>query len=408
MKKISGLLGYFQHHCRQVPVLGFNSTCYDLNLVKSYLIPWLRKDVAPDADVTTTDISVIKNGSSYIQIGAWRFKFLDITNYLLGGVSNAKLLKAYKIQEAKRYFPHKWFDNVTKLDYLCLSPYQAFHSERKQRNVLEIKDGQGNDDDDIDDNQAKVVRTEEEVGVESYRDLQAMWQKKYYDHVQRLIFYNNLDVGPFVQTMEKMQTFYFHCNIDVFKVAVSVPGIVCQMLFQTAHQAKVSFGLIHTKDDNLYYTIKPNFIGGPSIIFTQDAEVGGTFIWDDPTRPCNSIVEYNANALYLDCIDKFMSCGGTSITVLLILDQIPDSMMLTCITGWITRWGKYKLDPICWMDLTPSPKQPMNTMDVISMVVLPARRMKLILGENKNNTQKSKNNTWRRMATRVIWEHEFK
>ena len=110
--------------------------------------------------------------------------------------------------------------------------------------------------------------------------------------------------------MEKMQTFYFHCNIDVFKVAVFVPGIVCQMLFQIAHRAKVSFGLIHANDDDLYYTIKPNFIGGPSIIFTQEAEVGGTFIRDDPTRPCNSIVGYNANALYLDCINKSMLCGG--------------------------------------------------------------------------------------------------
>ena len=44
--------------------------------------------------------------------------------------------------------------------------------------MLEIKDGQGNDDDDDDDDQAKDDRTEEEVGVERYRHLQAMWQKK--------------------------------------------------------------------------------------------------------------------------------------------------------------------------------------------------------------------------------------
>ena len=54
LEKIVGLLGQFQH---QVPVLGFNGTCYDLNLVKSYLIPWLWKDAAPDADVTTRHIS---------------------------------------------------------------------------------------------------------------------------------------------------------------------------------------------------------------------------------------------------------------------------------------------------------------------------------------------------------------
>ena len=81
-------------------------------------------------------------------------------------------------------------------------------------------------------------------------------------------------------------------------------------LFKTVHDAKASFALIHPKDDDFYYTIKQNVVGGPSIIFTWEAEVRRTFIRNDPSFPCRNIVGYDANALYLDCMDKDQPCGG--------------------------------------------------------------------------------------------------
>ena len=303
--KLAGLQGSLNHYCRQIPVLGFNSAKYDLNLVKSHLIPWLRKDVCPQKDQDTCEVSVIKKGSTYIQIGARRFKFLDISSYLAGGVSYSAFLKAYKIEEAKSYFPYEWFDHVSKLDFPHLPPYETFYSELKQKNVLEIFDK--NDEDDDGDH----MIDDKAVGMERYRQLQNIWlQQGMSTFKDFLIYYNNLDVGPFVQAVEKMQQFYFDHHIDLFKVAVSVPGIARRWLFQTAHNAKTSFGLIDTRDDDLYYILKQNIVGGPSIIFTRDAEVGRTFVRNDPTRPCTNIVGYDANALYLDCIDKAMPCGG--------------------------------------------------------------------------------------------------
>ena len=297
--KLTSLLGSLYHYCRQIPVFGFNSAKYDLNLVKAHLIPWLRKDVCPQKDQDTCDVSVIKKGSTYIQIGARRFKFLDISNYLAGGVSYSAFLKAYKIEEAKSYFPYEWFDHVSKLDFPQLPSYESFYSELKQKNVLEISDA----DDDED--------SMTEIGKARYQELQDIWlQQGMSTFKDFLIYYNNLDVGPFVQAVEKMQKFYFENKIDLFKVAVSVPGIARHWLFQTAHDAKTSFGLVQPHHDDLYYTIKQNIVGGPSIIFTRDAEVGRTFIRNDPKRPCANIVGWDANALYLDCIDKAMPCGG--------------------------------------------------------------------------------------------------
>ena len=297
LEKLYKLLGSLMHYCRQVPVLGFNSARYDLNLVKSHLIPWLRADVDPekkkdDDDDDISNISVIKKGSAYTQIGARRFKFLDISNYLAGGVSYSTFLKAYKIEESKSYFPYEWFDDVDKLDYPSLPPYDAFYSALKGRNVME----EGGD---------------KTLGLARYQALRDIWQKENMTTFEDfLVYYNNLDVGPFVQAVEKMQQFYFENHIDLFKVAVSVPGIARQWLFNTARKAKTNFALIDSRDDDLYYTIKQNIVGGPSIIFTRDAEVGRTFVRNDPNKPVSNIVGFDANALYLDCIDKAMPSGG--------------------------------------------------------------------------------------------------
>ena len=308
-EKLTRLLGSIYHYCRQIPVLGFNSAKYDLNLVKSQLIPWLWRDVDPNKDDDgddTCEVSVIKKGSTYTQIGARRFKFLDISNYLAGGVSYSAFLQAYKIPEAKSYFPYEWFDHPSKLDFPSLPPYHTFYSELKQRNVLEARDKK-----DDDDNGNRYDQNDKVLGGRRYRELHDIWWDQGMTTFRDFLeYYNNLDVGPFVQVVEKMQKFYFDHHIDLFKVAVSVPGVARRWLFQTAYNAKTNFGLIQPQDDDLYYSIKQNIVGGPSIIFTRDAEVGRTFVRNDPSRPCINIIGFNANALYLDCIDKAMPCGG--------------------------------------------------------------------------------------------------
>lgn len=40
-----------------------------------------------------------------------------------------------------------------------------------------------------------------------------------------LIWYNNLDVAPFVSEVLRLEEFYFGRYIDIFKTTMSVPGI---------------------------------------------------------------------------------------------------------------------------------------------------------------------------------------
>ena len=300
LEKLRALQNSFDHYCRQCPVLGFNSSNYDLNLVKSSLLTWLRKDKRPKKHNTDNEeeeaededvmMNTIKKGNSYSQIATYRFKFLDISNFLAGGVSYSTFLKAFQIEEAKGYFPYEWFDSFEKLNRQTLPAAPAFYSALKKKNPL--------------------GETEQEID-ETHKKLQDLWKDEnmitFQDYLKH---YNNLDVGPFVDAVEKMQVFYFDQGIDLFKVAVSVPGLARKMAFKSAREYGAHFSLLYENDDDLFYTLKRNVVGGPSIVFTRFAEAGTTFINQDQTKPCQNIAGWDANALYLYVIGQPQPCGG--------------------------------------------------------------------------------------------------
>ena len=47
-----------------------------------------------------------------------------------------------------------------------------------------------------------------------------------------LEYYNNLDVTPFLETLEKMKAYYTKLGVDIFKDAVSLPGVSVQYILR--------------------------------------------------------------------------------------------------------------------------------------------------------------------------------
>ena len=108
---------HFERYCNTLPVFGFNSAKYDINLIKSYLLPILvnERQIEP---------AVIKKANQILS-----FKFgdmLGIMNFLGGASSLDSFLKAYKTEETKDFFPYEWFDNPEKLSNKELPPYDSF------------------------------------------------------------------------------------------------------------------------------------------------------------------------------------------------------------------------------------------------------------------------------------------
>ena len=81
------------------------------------------------------------------------------------------------------------------------------------------------------------------------------------------------------------------------------------MFFDTGRQAGASFALFDNANTDLYNTVKRNLTRGPSIVLQRPHEVGQTYIRNDFTRPCQKILGFDANALYLWCIDQEMLTG---------------------------------------------------------------------------------------------------
>ena len=121
---------HLKRYVNTLPVFGFNSGRYDLNLIKSYLIPYLIRDKEKET-------SVIKKANDFIYFKFGDVQFLDIMKFLGGANTLDSFLKAYKASETKGFFPYEWFDNPDKLDFPELPPYEAFFSKFRNNNLLD-------------------------------------------------------------------------------------------------------------------------------------------------------------------------------------------------------------------------------------------------------------------------------
>ena len=127
-----------------------------------------------------------------------------------------------------------------------------------------------------------------------------------------LVWYNNRDVVPFPQAVERKFDFYQQRGIDMFKQGISVPGLTLLYLFNDLPE-KTYFTIFNEKHKDLHDLVKDNICGGPSIIFHRYHEKAITALrrneYGETARPCRSIVGYDANALYLWSLMQDMPMG---------------------------------------------------------------------------------------------------
>ena len=101
------------------------------------------------------------------------------------------------------------------------------------------------------------------TGFENYQNLQQMSSFKDF-----LRCYNNKDVVPSLEAMQKMFAFYHDKDIDMLKLGCTLPNlaIIC---FQKSTDAK--FYPFTEGDKDLLEKIREDNVGGPSIKFTRKA-----------------------------------------------------------------------------------------------------------------------------------------
>ena len=94
-------------YCNVLPVFGFNSAKYVLNLMKSFLlpIPVNERDIEP---------TFIKKANHFISFKFGDIQLLDTMNLLGGATRLDSFFKAYITSYTIGFFPYEWFDHTTK------------------------------------------------------------------------------------------------------------------------------------------------------------------------------------------------------------------------------------------------------------------------------------------------------
>ena len=168
-------------------------------------------------------------------------------------------------------------DNYSKLSSIRLPFYQCWYSSLKNK----------------------------DISIDEYVEANKLYNKhNMVNMFEYLKYYNNRDVIPMVEAVNKMFDFYRAKGLDMFKDAISLPGLAYKMLMNCS---KANFSLFEEKDKHLYYLLKNNIRGGPSIIFNRFQEVNKTLIRG--LKLCKNITGYDANTLYLWAIMQEMPVG---------------------------------------------------------------------------------------------------
>ena len=82
-----------------------------------------------------------------------------------------------------------------------------------------------------------------------------------------------------------------------------------RVCFNSITNTAAEFHLFNPKNKDIYQLFKENIVGVPSIIFNQYHGTGKTFIRNDPNKPCQKIIRYDADALYLWAIGQNFPAG---------------------------------------------------------------------------------------------------
>ena len=123
-----------------------------------------------------------------------------------------------------------------------------------------------------------------------------MWTSKEF-----LRWYNNKDVVPTLEAMQKMVDFYHNKGINMFKLRCAVPNLANICLHKSTTEKFHPFTVGDKK-------MREDMVGGPSMLFIRKAVVDETFIRDSRNW-CKTTVGIDASQLYLFSMCQTMPTG---------------------------------------------------------------------------------------------------
>ena len=115
-------------------------------------------------------------------------------------------------------------------------------------------------------------------GVNNYNYLKSVWEEEQMTTFQEFVkWYNNKDVVPTLEAMQKMMELYQNNGMDMFKLGFTLPNFANTSLHRSTNNKFYPFV---EADEYLHEKICEDMTGGPSIVFTRKAVVDQTYIFE--------------------------------------------------------------------------------------------------------------------------------
>ena len=245
-----------ERHCNVLPAFGFNSANYDLNLIKSYMLPSFvnKRDIEP---------TVIKKANQLISFKFGDFQLLDILSWrsnkpwlILEGIRNFRNQKIFPLRMAWSHW---------QIAENRVPPYDAFYSKLRSCNPIEaeytdyvnlLKSGFTTEQAVAKLKPSKPPPT----GIENYQNLQQIWKQQQMSSFKDILrWFNNKDVVPILEAMQKMIAFYYDKNIDMLKLGCTLPNLANICLHKSTG---AKFYPFTEGDKDLLEKIREDVVGG--------------------------------------------------------------------------------------------------------------------------------------------------
>ena len=187
-----------------------------------------------------------------------------------------------------------------KLNNKELPPYDSFVSILRNNNHLEkdYKDFENLVNSGLTTGQAVAKLRMDRIlqtGAEKCSYLQSVWVSEGMKFFKDFfMWYNNKDVVPTLESMQKMIEFYHQKEIDMLKLGRTSPNLANICLHKSTDSKSHPFT---ESDIDLLEKVPEKMVGGPSIVFTRKAKVDETSIRTS-TKLCQSIISIDSVHLY--------------------------------------------------------------------------------------------------------------
>ena len=155
--------------------------------------------------------------------------------------------ESVRVLSPKVWLPYEWPDTPEKLNYPGLPDYPASYSKLMGGFVLKLSEFK------------ECKKIFKDRGMQTFAD----WQR----------YYNNLNVAPGLEALEKMRAFYTEKGIDILKDAVSLPGVSLHYLLRGTIERGAD---LYSPSEEAYGMLKNAMEGRPSIVFKRYHEAGVT------------------------------------------------------------------------------------------------------------------------------------